>query len=158
MDYRRSKNRGACVRDELTQVRTKAEPILRSADADRVLRPVLAGLDHERLIALGLDARGRCIRVMVLATGGLTGCAIAPRDAFRRILMEPVATFILAHNHPSGDPTPSTDDARLTERMDAAGRLLGIPMLDHVIVAADGFFSFADSGLIDSNSARKAAA
>lgn len=130
-------------------LRSGVATCLRSADVDRALRPRLATLDHERLLAIGLDARGRVVREILLAQGGLTGCAIAPRDAFRRIVREAVASFVLVHNHPSGDPTPSVDDARLTERMDAAGRLLGVPMLDHVIVAESGYFSFADAGLLE---------
>ena len=141
--------RGLCVRDATTTVRTKAEVCLRSADVDRIMRPELATLDHERLIAIGLDARGRATRIITLATGGLTGCAMSPRDAFRRILVEAIASFILVHNHPSGDPTPSVEDARLTERMDTAARLLGVPMLDHCIIGADGYFSFADAGLLE---------
>lgn len=149
MDYQRTKGRGLCVRDVVQRERRPTAQILRSADADRFLRPTLATLDHERLIALGLDCRGRCIREIVLAVGGLTGCALAPRDAFRRLLAEPIASFVLAHNHPSGDPAPSVEDATLTSRMAAAGALLGLPMLDHVIVAEAGYFSFADAGLLE---------
>lgn len=119
-----------------------------SADVYALLRERLAPLYHEQLIAVGLDCRGRAIREILIAQGGLTGCVMSPRDAFRRILAEPVATFVLVHNHPSGDPAPSVEDARLTERMDAAARLLGLPMLDHVIIGADGYFSFADAGLL----------
>lgn len=120
-----------------------------SADVDRILRPTIATLDHERLMALVLDARGRVVAELVLGVGGLTGCAVSPRDAFRKLLTAATgASFVLVHNHPSGNPTPSVDDAALTERMAAAGALLGLPMLDHCIIAVEGYFSFADAGLL----------
>lgn len=144
--------RASYVRENVTASRVSVPSLptmLRSADVDRQLRPTLAPLYHERVVALGLDARGRLRAEIVLAVGGLTGVAIAPRDIMRRVLEVPnVASFILAHNHPSGDPDPSPEDARLTERVAAAAELLGVPMLDHVIVAEGGYFSFADHGLL----------
>ena len=67
---------------------------------------------------------------------------------FRQVLREPAAAVIFVHNHPSGEPAPSTEDIQLTDRLRQAGALLGIKVLDHVVLGSDGHFSFLDAGLL----------
>jgi DNA repair protein RadC len=83
-----------------------------------------------------------------VAEGGLDECGVSPRDVFRPLLRTGACSCILAHNHPSGEPEPSSQDRLLTLRMAEAGRLLGLRVLDHVIIAAAGWYSFRDEGLI----------
>jgi DNA repair protein RadC len=73
---------------------------------------------------------------------------VHPREVFRHAIAEAAAGIIVVHNHPSGDPTPSAEDQSVTRQLVAAGRLLDLPLYDHVIVAADRFTSFAAAGLL----------
>jgi DNA repair protein RadC len=119
-----------------------------SRDIDAALRGRLAGADQEHFLALPLDAKNRVLGELRLAMGGLTSCPVAPGDAFRAILREAAVSVIFVHNHPSGDPAPSADDIALTGRLERAGQLLGVHVLDHVIIAGEGYFSFLDAGLL----------
>ena len=84
-----------------------------------------------------------------IAEGHLGGVEVHPRELFRPLIREGAAAAILVHNHPSGDPSPSAEDVALTERMRAAGDLVGIPVLDHVIIARSGFSSLVPRGKLD---------
>lgn len=86
--------------------------------------------------------------ITLLTRGCLDKTVVHPRELFQAAILHGAAAIILFHNHPSGDPTPSADDRRLTERMVAAGVLLGIPVLDHVIVAGDTYFSDREKGAL----------
>ncbi len=108
--------------------------------------PLLADEKRERFFALLLDTKNRLLDSVRISEGSLAASLVHPREAFRPAVRAAAASVIFLHNHPSGDPTPSSEDRRITERLRRAGELLGIPMLDHVVVARDGYFSFADSG------------
>jgi DNA repair protein RadC len=105
------------------------------------LGPRLAPLEREVFFALALDTRHRVRGEHRIAEGHLGGVEVHPRELFRPLIREAAAAAILVHNHPSGDPAPSAEDVALTERMRAAGDLVGIPVLDHVVVARGGFSS-----------------
>lgn len=124
-----------------------------SVDIDAMLRARLAHLETERFMALTLDAKNRVTAEIVIATGGIASCAVSPADIFRGVLREAAVGVVFAHNHPSGESTPSEEDIAFTERLLQAGRLLGVRVLDHVIVARDGYFSFLDAGLLSAGEA-----
>lgn len=119
-----------------------------SADVDRMFRPRLSHAEVEHFVAVALDARNRVLREVLIAKGGIAACPVAPGDVFRTLLREAAASTVLVHNHPSGDPTPSSDDLALTARLVAAGDLVGIRVHDHVIVAQGGYQSLLDLGLL----------
>ena len=119
-----------------------------SRDVYEALQARLAGLSAEEVWAIPLDAKNRSMGEMQLALGGLSACALSPADVFRPLMKEAAAGVILVHNHPSGEPTPSTEDIAFTERLCRAALLLGMELVDHVIVAREGYFSFVDSGLL----------
>lgn len=127
---------------------SRASPIRTSQDVDAALRPRLRHEDREHFIAIPLDVRNRPLAELTIAVGGLSACGISPGDVFRPVLMQPAHGVIFAHNHPSGDPQPSEDDVRTTHRLSEVGRLLGIPVLDHVVLGAESYFSFLDAGLV----------
>lgn len=119
------------------------------ADASAVVRPYLAGREEEALVCAALDRRRGVVDVGVLTVGSDAFTIVDARQVYRWALTRkrPCAAIILAHNHPSGDPTPSTQDIDVTERAHRAGRVLGIPLLDHVIVVDSGAFaSLAELG------------
>lgn len=120
-----------------------------SRDVDAALRPRLAHADVEHFLAIALDAKNRPMREVLVARGGTSACPVAPADVFRALLREAAAGVVFVHNHPSGEPTPSSDDVALTDRLRRAGELLGVTVLDHVIIGREGYFSFLDAGLLE---------
>ena len=107
------------------------------------------GEEREHFVALYLDARSRVKGACVVSIGTLSASLVHPREVFRPAIVAGAAAVIVAHNHPSGDVTPSAEDKDATRRLVRAGELLGVPLLDHVIVNDAGkFFSFKDGGLI----------
>lgn len=100
----------------------------------RFLHGVLAGFDREVVGVLFLDGRTRAIGHTFAYVGGLNRSIVEPRGVFAPAMLANAASVILFHNHPSGDPSPSRDDLKVTEEIAAAGRLLGIRLLDHVIL------------------------
>lgn len=105
------------------------------------LRARLAGLTQELFIVVALDTRKRVIDDIEVARGCLTGVEVHPREVFRPLIRGSAAAAVVAHNHPSGDPTPSQDDVALTYRLERIGELVGIPILDHVVIAGSRFVS-----------------
>ena len=111
--------------------------------------PLLRGLKQERFIGLYLDGKHRVMTERTISEGSLTASLVHPREAFAPAVRGSAAAVIFLHNHPSGDENPSREDRELTARLAACGRLLGIPMLDHVVVGSDRYFSFADHRLLE---------
>jgi DNA repair protein RadC len=105
-----------------------------------------AHADREQFHVVLLDVRGRLLRTVQVAEGSLSQCPVSPRDALRPAVREGAHSVVFAHNHPSGDPTPSSDDVDLTDRLRAASELVGVLARDHVIVAAGGYYSFVAAG------------
>lgn len=122
---------------------------IRSADdVDRLLRARLVHHEVEHFIALSLDARHRVVAEHWLAKGTMTSCAISIADVFRVLVRVAAPSVIFVHNHPSGDAAPSGDDIALTQRLIAAGELLGIRVLDHIILAREGRISLDEAGML----------
>lgn len=119
--------------------------ILRPADAAALLSPRLSHLEQERCLALLLDRRHRLLREVVVGIGGISHAPMEPREVFAAALREPgVSAVLMAHNHPSGDPTPSAEDRAITRRLADGAALLGLEFLDHVIVSAGGWASIRE--------------
>ncbi len=103
----------------------------------------------ERFACLHLDGRQRCTGLEIISRGTLTASLVHPREVFRAAIMGGAAAIILAHNHPSGDPSPSSEDREITLRLVKAGEIIGIRVLDHVIVAGDQWESAQEEGWIN---------
>ncbi|RMF22864.1 MAG: JAB domain-containing protein [Deltaproteobacteria bacterium] len=108
--------------------------------------PLLADVKRECFYALLLDAKNRILAKVRISEGSLGASLVHPREAFRPAVREAAAAVLFLHNHPSGDATPSEEDRRTTMRLKEAGELLGIPVLDHVVIGRQEYFSFADRG------------
>jgi DNA repair protein RadC len=132
--------------------RTMAEPLTTgmrvscSGDLFKHFHPALRDLKHEIFQVVLLDAKNAVLKECTVSKGSLTLSIVHPREVFALAVRESAAAVIFLHNHPSGDPTPSMEDRQLTDRLVAAGRLLGIRVLDHVIVGDRRYVSFADEG------------
>ncbi|MDF0668780.1 MAG: JAB domain-containing protein [Nitrospira sp.] len=109
-------------------------------------RQVFAGLDREQFLVCCLDAKHGIIGVNIVSIGSLTVSIVHVREVFKPAILLNACAIIAAHNHPSGDPTPSQEDRALTTRLREAGDLLGIRLLDHLILGDDRHYSFADQG------------
>ena len=113
-----------------------------------ILKPRADEQEVECFWMLVLDAQNR-VRLAQEVTRGILNCSLVhPREVFRLAIAFNAASIIVAHNHPSGDPTPSGDDRAVTKQLQAAGQLLNIPLHDHLIIGDDSFYSFAEAGLI----------
>lgn len=113
-------------------------------DVFRIVGPRLLGVQQEVFFAIGIDIRNQLLDVVEVARGPVHGVEVHPREVFRPLVRMAAAGAILAHNHPSGDPTPSAADERLTERLREVGDLVGIPIIDHVVIGDAGFRSVAE--------------
>jgi len=117
------------------------------ADIAAYLGPEMADLPQEQLRVVLLDRRGRLIDTPLVYQGGQSETAVRLADCFREAVRRSAAAVVLVHNHPSGDPSASYDDVRLTHDAGQAGLLLGISVLDQVILAREGFSSLRAEGL-----------
>jgi DNA repair protein RadC len=118
------------------------------AEIGGYLLPLYGGFREERFGVVMLDAKLRLIRAETLSVGSLDTSIAHPREIFRAATLASAASIALFHNHPSGDPTPSSDDVLLTTRLVAAGELMGIEVVDHVILGSGRWFSFRDAGIL----------
>ena len=128
--------------------REEASPIRSPRDVVSVFAPRLEDLPVEEFHVAALDAQHRLERDIMVTRGILNSSLVHPREVFREAIAERAAAIILVHNHPSGDPTPSADDRSVTDQLVAAGRLLDIPVHDHVIIGRGRYTSFAEAGLL----------
>jgi len=120
----------------------------RSAEVFEHYLPLMRDLRKEVFKVLLLNRANRLIKEVTISEGTLEASIVHPRDVFREALLEPAAGIILIHNHPSGNPSPSEEDLRITKQLVEAGRLLGIKVYDHIILAGESYRSLADDGLI----------
>lgn len=110
--------------------------------------PLLAGADRERCVALLLDTKHRLLSRTTVSVGSVDHTFMSPRELYRDALLANAAAVVVAHNHPSGDPEPSRDDELVTRRLVAAGEVVGVDLLDHLVVGGDGWVSLARRGAL----------
>lgn len=110
--------------------------------AQAALRPVFDAVDADRehFAILAIDVRGRMLGAQIVATGTATACLVHPREVFRAAIAFGAVSIVVAHNHPSGDVTPSPEDFDLARRLRQAGEVIGIPVVDQLILSADGAY------------------
>jgi DNA repair protein RadC len=133
-------------RVRLSLVREQAErpyTIRHGGDVVGLLRSFLGDDPRERFAVVYLDTRHRPLAVHDAHTGTCDSSPVHPREVFGPAVALAATAIVIAHNHPSGDPTPSAEDRRVTERLRAAGELLGIELLDHLVIGEDRVYSFA---------------
>lgn len=113
-------------------------------DVARLLMPRVSGSTQERFFVLGLDVRNQLVDMVEVARGALNEVAMYPREVFRPLIRMAAATAVIAHNHPSGDPTPSHEDLALTLRLRAVGDVVGIPVMDHIVIGGSRYRSILE--------------
>lgn len=130
------------------KVSLKKLKITGSGDAFELIQPDLSDLAHEEFWVIVLNRANHIIRKTQVSKGGISGTVADPKIIFKQALEVSGSSIILIHNHPSGNLKPSQADINLTKKMKSAGDFLEIPVLDHIIVSDNTYFSFADDGLI----------
>ncbi len=123
-----------------------ATPIDSPEEAARLLTGQLQGLDREHCLLVGVDTRHRPLGIVTVSIGSVDHTFMSPREIYRDAVALGASAVLVAHNHPSGNPEPSTDDVSVTRRLVAAGELLGIDLLDHLVVGDHGWTSMARRG------------
>jgi DNA repair protein RadC len=125
-----------------------AEALSTSAAVYLLLRDEAASWDREHCLVLALDGKNRLLGVETISVGTLTASLVHPREVMKGLLLANAAAFLMAHNHPSGDPTPSAEDLAITKRIRECADLFGIRLLDHVILGRERYVSLCDEGLL----------
>jgi len=117
-------------------------------DVQRLLAARIAALEVEAFYVVSLGSQSQVRAIEEVSRGIVNSSLVHPREVFRGAILAGASGIIVVHNHPSGDPTPSADDRAVTRQLVDAGRLLDIPVFDHVVIAADRYVSFAEAGLL----------
>ncbi len=129
--------------------RGREEVVVRGPeDLYRLLRPRIAKADREHFVAVLLSSRNTVIGIETVSVGSLNASIVHPREVFKPAIVHSASAIALAHNHPSGDVSPSEEDLAITKRLKEAGRLLGIDLLDHVIVGHTAYTSLKERKLL----------
>ena len=136
------------------EVETKPErpdappSIVTPKDVHTLLGPEMSGLAQEQLRVLLLNVKNHVVGQRIIYQGNINSSMVRPAEVLRPAVVEAVPSIIVSHNHPSGDPTPSPEDAACTREMSQAAKLLGIDLLDHVVIGGEGYVSLKERGLM----------
>jgi len=132
---------------ELYSHPTERPSIHSPQDAFGILQPFLGPLTHEEMWVINLDTRNRVMNLAKLYQGSVNMSQVRVAEVFRQAIIDNAPGIVVAHNHPSGDPTPSPDDVTVTRAIVQAGKLLDINVLDHLVVCAERFVSLKERGM-----------
>ena len=137
------------VREEEVKYNAPSSKITSPEDVFKMLSAInIAKSDREHFLCIYLDVKGKITGYEEVAVGGVSSCFVEPRTVFRGALLTGASAVIVAHNHPSGDLTPSTEDIDITDKLKEAGKILGIPVVDHVIVSREGYLSIKEEIMV----------
>ncbi len=135
--------------NRLEALETGDKPLVKTPeDVVSLVQSKLKGKKKEYFLALLLDTRNQLIKVAEISVGSLDSNIVHPREVFKEAISASAAAIIFVHNHPSGDPTPSEDDIKLTKRLAEAGEIMGIDVLDHIIIGDKKYLSLKREGLL----------
>jgi DNA repair protein RadC len=124
-------------------------PVIRAAaDVYRLLGWDMRHLDREHFRTILLNTKNRVIRVSTVSIGGLSQAPVHPREVFKDAIRHGAGGVIVVHNHPSGDATPSAEDRLITDQLAAVGKVIGIPLLDHIVIGDGQYVSLCEQGLL----------
>ncbi len=115
-------------------------------DVIKAVKPMISDPNKEFFMALYLNTKNGILKQEVISIGSLNANIVHPREIFKTACMVSASSIIVAHNHPSGDPSPSREDIEITKKLSEAGKMMGIGLLDHVIIGYDRNYGFKESG------------
>jgi len=154
---------GGATQLKFRQIKAVYEPVAVNEETSNYLEPTtrytsprqifdafsfLNNETKEYFISLHLDGKNRIVCMDTVSVGSLNQSIVHPREVFKTALLSSAAAIILIHNHPTGDPTPSSEDIAITRRLKEAGEIIGIKVLDHCIVGDGEYLSFVERGLL----------
>jgi DNA repair protein RadC len=122
------------------------QTVTKPRDVFELAKSYLTGVDREHFVILILDVKNKVIGINTVAIGTLSYCSVHPREVFKAAVVANAALIIMIHNHPSGNPHPSSDDLALTARLKEAGDILGIPVVDHIVLGDENYYSLKEAG------------
>lgn len=128
--------------------KVKREKITASKDAFDIMKPLMIDLPHEEFWLLMLNRANLVIKKELISRGGVAGTVVDTKIIFKAAIENYASSIIICHNHPSGNLKPSEADIKITKNIKEAGKIMEIPLLDHLIVTENGFYSFADEGML----------
>ncbi|MBI5402509.1 MAG: DNA repair protein RadC [Ignavibacteriae bacterium] len=143
--------RPVLVKDEAIvaeKLRVTTEAITEPSIAFKMFKDKVTDYFKEHFIICCLDVRNRIITVEVISVGTLTSSLVHPREVFELAIKKHSASIMIAHNHPSGDCSPSEDDIKISKRIYEAGKILGIELIDHIVFTGNSYCSLKNKGLI----------
>lgn len=118
------------------------------SDAVELVRHFIESSDRELLIVCCLDTKNQPTAIHTVSIGSLNSSIVHPREVFKTAILSNSASIIIFHNHPSGDPSPSSEDISVTTRLKECGKIIGIELIDHIIVGDNNFVSIKEKGII----------
>ena len=137
-------------RDTLAESKEPYSAAVRTPDdVARIVQSILKDVDYECFLAVPVDVKNKVLGYVEVAKGGIDLCPVDPREVFRAAVVMGASGIFLAHNHPSGDHNPSQEDDELTKRAMEAGKILNIPVVDHLVISRNGFYSYAEHGRLE---------
>lgn len=137
------------VRLQLNGSLERREKISSPKEIAKIIKDFLEESDRESMVLACLDVKNQINNLSIISTGSLNSSIVHPREVFKAAILSNSASIIVAHNHPSGDIEPSKEDKNVTNRLQEAGKILGIELLDHIILGYDDkYFSFKENWLI----------
>ncbi|WP_417576782.1 JAB domain-containing protein, partial [Phascolarctobacterium succinatutens] len=132
----------------INRITTPNEPDFRNPqEIAEYLMPKLRYLEKEEFIVCSLNSKNKMTHYEVLFTGTLTNTIVHPREVYYEAIKNKAASIVVVHNHPSGDPSPSMDDNKLTKVLKETGKIMGIPLLDHLIIGNGAYYSYAEADI-----------
>jgi DNA repair protein RadC len=126
----------------------KERSIRSPEDGYQLMRQFLGDLDREAFIVIGLDTKNQPTAINICHIGSLNASIVHPREVLKTVILSNAASFMVGHNHPSGNSSPSREDVEVTKRLAEAGKILGIDLLDHIIVGDEEFVSLKEKGYL----------
>ncbi|MFQ9564231.1 MAG: JAB domain-containing protein [Faecalibacillus intestinalis] len=132
-----------------SSVKYESRTIGNPSDIYLLVKGFLEGFDREKLLVICLNTKNQPINISTVSIGTLNTSLVHPREVFKTAILSNSSKIALAHNHPSGDITPSKEDEFVTKRIQQAGVILGIELIDHLIVVDDEYYSFKENGFLD---------
>lgn len=124
--------------------KTDMQSVTSPEDCVGLLMPIFRYETHEKFVVIILNSKNKALAVRQISEGSLSSAVVHPREVFQKAIINHAAAIICAHNHPSGDPTPSKEDIELTSSLAGTGKVVGIPVLDHLVIGDGSYFSFKE--------------
>ncbi|MCM3478954.1 JAB domain-containing protein [Caldibacillus thermoamylovorans] len=126
----------------------KERAIRTPEDGYSLMKQILGDFDREAFIVISLDTKNQPTSINICHIGSLNASIVHPREVMKSVILSNGASFIVGHNHPSGNPTPSREDIEVTKRLVETGKIIGIDLLDHIIVGDNSYVSLKEKGYL----------